>query len=159
MPLPPADTADNIEKIAGWLESFGKSKYMFLTPEIALIERLALLGPRQEAMILVPCDMQEEVRARLRGNLPRQMDTSLLKEPFFPEGFFPGNGIIVTCGYLAGSRTMVLPETYRMIEHYTGGFYGKTVFVPYTELEEGTRYDGWMEVPSNRFKRIWRNGE
>ncbi len=108
MPLPPADTVGNVERIADWLKSFGKSIYMFLTPEIALIERLTLLDPRQKAMILVPCDMREGVRARLRSNLPKRMDTSLLEEPFFPEGFYPGNGIIVACGYLAGGRTMVL---------------------------------------------------
>ncbi len=159
MPLPEPDLADNVEKVAKWLASFGKDKYLFLTPEIALIERLAALCPQQEAIILLPCDMEAEVRIRLGNNLPRQMKTSLLEEPFFPEAFYPGNGIIVICGYLAGGRTIVLPETYRMIDHYAGGFYGKKVFVPYTELSEGTRYGGWMESSEDKFSRIWRDGE
>lgn len=159
MPPPETGLADNIEKIAKWLASFGKSKYMFLTPEIALIEYLAALCPQQEAMMLVPCDMEEDVRMRLRNNLPKHMRTSLLQEPFFPEEFYPHNGIIVACGYLAGGRVMVLPETYRIINHYFGGFYGQKVFIPYTELAEGVRYDGWLEASGDKFSRIWRNGE
>ena len=53
---------------------------------------------------------------------------------------------------------MVLPETYRMIDHYVGGFYGKKVFVPYTELAEGARYGGWLEVSADKFNQIWRVG-
>lgn len=159
MPLPDKRGVDNIEKIAKWMASFGKSKYLFLTPEIALIERLAVLCPQQEAMVLAPCDMEEDVRTRLQNNCPRNMRTLLLKEPFFPENFYPGNGIIVVCGYLAGGRTMVLPETYRMIDHYFSAFYGKKLFVPYTELNEGVRYGGWLEVSIDKFSRIWRDGE
>lgn len=155
MPLPETDLADKVEKIAQWLASFGKSKYLFLTPEIALLEHLAALCPRDEAIILVPCDMEEEIRTRLKDNLPKGMKTSLLEEPFFPEAFYPRNGIIVTCGYLASGRAMVLPETYRMIDHYVRGFYGKKAFVPYTELAEGARYSGWLEVSADKFNRIW----
>lgn len=159
LPLPDTNIVDSVEKIAKWLASFGKSKYLFLSPEIALIECLAALCPQQEAIMLAPCDMGEDVRARLANNLPRHMRTLLLEEPFFPEDFYPGNGIIVVCGYLAGGRAMVLPETYRLIDHYVGGFYGKKVFVPYTELTEGTRYAGWLEVSAEKFNRIWRDGK
>ena len=161
MPLPKTGPADQMEELAAWLASFGKSRYMLLTPEIALIDHLAAARPRQEqeAMILVPCDMEEEVQVRLKNNLPRRMRTSLLEDPFFPEEFYPHNGIIVACGYLAGGRVMVLPETYRMIDHYFGGFYGQKVFIPYTELVEGVRYDGWLETSADKFSGIWRSAE
>lgn len=158
MPLPEIGLLDNVGRIAEWLASFGKSKYMFLTPELALIEHLAALCPGQEAIMVVSSDTEEEVRMRLQNNLPKHMRTLLLEEPFFPEEFYPQNGIIVACGYLAGGRAMVLPEIYRMIDHYVGGFYGKKVFVPYTELAEGTRYDGWLEASVDKFSRIWRDG-
>ena len=158
MPLPEVDLLNEIERIAGWLASFGKSKYMFLTPELALIEHLAALYPWQEAIMVVSSGMESDIRARLWNNLPKHMRTSLLDEPFFPNEFYPQNGIIVACGYLAGGRAMVLPETYRMIDHYVGGFYGKKVFVPYTELAEGARYGGWLEVAADKFNQIWRVG-
>ena len=131
---------------------------MFLTPELALIEHLAALYPGQEAIMVVSSGMESDIRARLWNNLPKHMRTSLLDEPFFPNEFYPQNGIIVACGYLAGGRAMVLPETYRMIDHYVGGFYGKKVFVPYTELAEGARYGGWLEVSADKFNQIWRVG-
>lgn len=159
MPLPDKNVADNIEKIVKWIASFEKSKYLFLSPEIVLIERLAELCPQQEAMMLVPCDMEKDAHIRLQDNCPRHMKTFLLKEPFFPEDFYPRNGIIVVCGYLAGGRIMVLPETYRMIDHYFGTFHGRKIFIPYVELTEGVRYGGWLEASMDKFSGIWRSGE
>ncbi|MGX8705118.1 MAG: hypothetical protein ACSW8J_00920 [bacterium] len=159
MPLPDANLAARIQDIAEWIVSFGKRKYLFMTPEIALIDALAALRPDQTAMILSPCDLSEDVRTRMRHNLPKRMKTFILEEPFFPEAFYPANGLIVACGYLAGGRAMVLPETYRMIDHYMTGFYGKKVFIPYTALAEGTRYGGWLEVSADKFSGIWRDAE
>ena len=143
MPLPDPALADLISNIAEWLATFSKDKYMFLSPEISIVDKLAEKSPDSEAIMLVPCDMDQEVKERLRSNIPKSMKVSLLEEPYFPEAFYPGNGIVIICGYLAGGRMMVLPETYRLIDHYSG-FWGKKVFVPYVELVDAIRYDGWM---------------
>ena len=156
MPLPDPGLADSISDIAEWLSAFSKEKYMFLSPEISIIDKLAKTNPNDEAIMLIPCDMDQEVKERLRGNIPKSMKVSLLEEPYFPEAFYPGNGILVICGYLAGGRMMVLPETYRMIDHYSG-FWGKKVFIPYVELADAVRYDGWMEVGNDKISMIWRN--
>lgn len=156
MPLPDPALADSISDIAEWLAAFGKAKYMFLSPEISIVDKLAERNPKNEAIMLIPCDMDQEIKERLRGNIPKSMKVSLLEEPYFPEDIYPGNGILVICGYLAGGRMMVLPETYRMIDHYSG-FWGKKVFVPYVELTDAVRYDGWMEVRSDKISMIWRN--
>ncbi len=158
MPLPTQNPDENIDKVAAWLQTFHKDHYMFLNPEIALIERLAKYIPEKSALITAPCDMEEEVRERLHTNLPKSMDTALLQEPFFPKDFFPGNGIWIACGYMAGERLMVLPETYRMIEHYSG-FLGKKVFVPYVILDSPMRYKGWLQTDPSHFNKIWKGGE
>lgn len=155
MPLPGKELTENTSRIADWLAAFGKHKYMLFTPEIHLIDYLAKNGAENEAIILVPCDMEKEIKDRLSVNLPKGMRVSLLEEPYFPEEFYPGNGLVVACGYMAGGRLMVLPETYRMIDHYSG-FLGKKVFVPYVELEDAVRYEGWMEVSRDRFNTVWR---
>ena len=105
--------------------------------------------------MLVPSDMEMEIKERLSANLPRSMCVSLIDEPYFPDAFYPGNGILVVCGYTAGGRLMVLPETYRMLDHYSG-FLGKKVFIPYVELDDAVRYEGWMEVNRDRFNTVWR---
>jgi len=156
MPLPDEDITNRISQIAEWLHSFGKSKYMFLTPEIALIEEMSKLSKRDEVIIAIPCDLEKEAKERLRNNLPRGMEVTILEEPYFPQSFFPGNGLIVVCGYSADGRAMVLPDTYRMVEHYSG-FLGKKVFIPYKELATAARYDGWLEVSQQRLSAKWRN--
>ena len=160
MPLPNQDLIKAISEIADWLASFGKHKYLLLTPEIKLIDYLTKHEDKNETIILVPSDMEKEVKERLSVNLPKGVEVSLLEEPYFPKNFCPSNGLLVVCGYIAGGRLMVLPETYRMIDHYVidhyGGFLGKKVFVPYVELTEAIRYEGWMEVSSDAFSAVWR---
>lgn len=156
MPLPDEDIVDRIPQIAAWLHSFGKSKYMFLTPEIALIEEMSKLSNQEEVIIAIPCDLEEEAKERLRNNLPRNIEVTILEEPYFPQSFFPGNGLMVVCGYAAGGRPMVLPDTYRMVEHYSG-FLGKKIFIPYKDLETAARYDGWLEVSQQRLSKKWRS--
>lgn len=157
MPLPNEDIGIRVKQAAKWLYDFGKSKYMFLTPEIALIEEMSKLSSSHtEIIIAIPCDLEQEVKERIKNNLPHSVAVTVLEEPYFPQSFFPGNGMLVICGYLGGNRAMVLQDTYRMVEHYSG-FLGKKVFVPYKELNAATRYDGWMEVNQQRLSTNWRS--
>ncbi len=158
MPLPDEDIGVRVEQVAEWLLSFGKSKYMFLTPEIALIEEMGKrTNSETEVIIVVPCDLDQEAKERINNNLPHGVVVTVLEEPYFPQSFFPGNGMMVIGGYLGGDRAMVLPDTYRMVEHYSG-FLGKKVFIPYKELDAATRYDGWMEISQQRLSAKWRSG-
>ncbi len=156
MPLPDRDIDKKASEVAEWLIGFEKRKYMFLTPEIALIEKISKENADWvEIIVTMPCDMDHESRERLKNNLPKGIKVTLLEEPFFPNAFFPENGMVVICGYMGGERPMVLTDTYRMVEHYSG-FLGKKVFVPYMELETAKRYDGWMELNQQRICEKWR---
>lgn len=153
MPLPGADVADRIDDIAKWILSCGKAKYLFLTPEIALANAMVNLSCKNlEIVFTIPSDMNKEAKERLKNNLP--CNTSVLEESFFPENFFPRNGMMIACGYFAAERQMVLWDTYRLIEHYSG-FLGKKAFVPYVEVPSAVRYDGWLEVKPQRLNVSW----
>ena len=155
MPLPADNTSEKTEAVADWLLGFGKDKYLFLTPEIALIDSMARRAEKEvEAIIIVPCDMDAESQERLRHNLPKGTTVSIRQEPYFPEGFTPCNGLIAVCGYLAGGRAMVMSETYRLLEHY-GGFHGRLAFIPYVTLEHFERCEGWRQTTS-AFDEKWR---
>lgn len=52
---------------------------------------------------------------------------------------------------------MVLPDTYRLAEHYSG-FLGKKAFIPYVELESAVRSDGWLEMNQRLLSVVWRSG-
>ncbi|NBI56882.1 hypothetical protein D3Z53_02105 [Lachnospiraceae bacterium] len=156
MPLPNDDIVNRVGQVAKWLLDFGKSNYMFLTPEIALIEEMSkLVDSHMEIIIAIPCNLEQEAKERLKNNLPHGIVVTVLEEPYFPQSFFPGNGMLVICGYWAGNRALVLSDTYRMVEHYSG-FLGKKVFVPYEELDAATRYEGWMEINQQRISTKWR---
>lgn len=156
MPLPDKDIEKKTSEVAKWLIGFGKRKYMFLTPEIALIEKMSKENASQvEVIVTMPCDMDHESKERLENNLPRGIKITLLEEPFFPHSFFPESGMVVICGYIGGEKPMVLPHTYRMVEHYSS-FLGKKVFVPYVELTTSKRFDGWMELNQQRICERWR---
>lgn len=156
MPLPTPGSESNVMKIADWLIGFGKQKYMFLTPEITLIEELLKqTKDNVEVAIAVPCDLDREIKERLQDNLPRGAIVELLEEPHFPDNLYPSNGMIVICGYFGGDRPMVLSDTYRMVEHYRS-FLGKKVFIPYIELSSAIRYNGWMEISQLRIDEVWR---
>lgn len=159
MPLPDVNIMVNIKSIVEWLVSFGKKKYLFMMPEIALVEEMAKYTDHDtEIIFMIPCDMDLEAKGRLKNNLPNHMKVSVWEEPFFPDDFFPGNGMIVVSGYMAGERAMVLTDTYRLIEHYNG-FHGKRAFVPYCELTSAYRYDGWLEAGQKRLNISWRAEE
>ncbi len=157
MPLPSGNINYRIKEAARWLRGYGKTKYMFLTPEIALIEEIRELNdPKTEIIIAIPCGLEDDVKERIRNNLPTGILITVLDEPYFPKEFFPSNSLMVICGYSGAGRAMVLSDTYRMVEHYSG-FLGPKVFVPYEELELATRYDGWREVDPLRLSDMWRS--
>lgn len=159
MPLPNGDINGRVRSIAKWLLSFGKYKYMFFTPEIALIEEMGKNTNRDiEAIIAIPCDLEIEAKERLKNNLPKEVKVTVLEEPYFPQAFYPGNGAIVISGYLGSNRAMVLSDTYRLVEHYNS-FLGKKLFVPYTERDAASRYMGWMEIKQDRLTAKWREGQ
>lgn len=126
-----------------------------MNPEIALVEAMTDITDDIEIIFAIPCDMDEDVKERLVQNIPKKANATVLEEPFFPKVFFPGNGMIVASGYSACDRSMVLVDTYRMLEHYSG-FLGKKVFLPFVELDTAARYDGWLEVDSRKVSIKWR---
>lgn len=157
MPLPDADIGDKLKQVAEWLLGFGKSKYMFLSPEIALIEEMSKSSdPLTEYIIIVPCDLDRESKERLENNLPHAAIVTILEEPYFHSNIYPKNGLLVVTGYSTGERAMVLQETFRMFEHYNCFFFGKKVFVPYHEMDGAAKFDEWMEIDQQKITAKWR---
>lgn len=156
MPMPDKNIASKIPETVEWIRSHGKSKYLFLTPEIALIEELGSLAAAQEEVIIaVPGDLDPDVRERIENNVPHNIRVTIQSEYDIPRNFYPRNGLMVICGYAAGGRLMVLPETYRLIGRYSD-FLGKKLFIPYQELDIAACYDGWMEVSQKNMCVKWR---
>ena len=159
MPLPREDILEKISEIVSWIEKFKKSQYLFLTPEIALVEEMGKRKNHESdlAYIMLPSDLPKEAKERIKQNIPKNMSGSFIEEPFFPTNFRPANGMIITCGYCAGERLYILPETYRILENYGNGFFGKKIFIPYAEDWNSVRRKEWIEVTRTKFNQIWRD--
>ena len=105
MPLPEADMEARIKQAAEWLLGFGKSEYMFLVPELALIQEMEKQsGSSVQAIVSLSSDLDDEAKGRLRNNLPCRERVSILEEPHFPRSFFPKNGMLVISGYMGGGQ-------------------------------------------------------
>lgn len=156
MPLPDDDIDSRTDQAARWLCEYGKKKYFFLTPEIALIDAMSRIADKStEIIIAVPFNLESDAKERLGGNLPHGLNVTLSEEPCFPPSFFPSNGMMVICGYLGNDRAMVMPDTYRMAEHYHR-FPGRRVFLPYREMDIAVRFEGWIEIDPQRLSDKWR---
>ena len=83
MPLPSADIGERIEAYAKGIAEKGKKKIFLLTPEIALIEKLAEYPENIESVLIVlPSDMDPEMCERIGKNLLKTVDIQLIREPF-----------------------------------------------------------------------------
>lgn len=154
MPMPSADMETFLSDCAKRIAEKGKQKIFFLTPEIALIEKLTKYAEKIETVLVaIPSDMEEDMRERISDNRLGALNVQMIQEPFFPEGFSPKNGLIAISGFVIGDRTMVSKEVYRMAEHYRG-FLGQKIFLPYVSLHSAERYDGWLEISSEIFNEI-----
>jgi hypothetical protein len=147
MPFPDTHMSPRVKMQADHLCDLNKQKYMILGPEFSLIEEMAKNSRAKEIEIIVtlPVSLEDEDRERICNNIPHGVHVEVLSETFFPKSFFPKNGVIVVPGYMSASRAMVMSETYRMVEHYSG-FWGKRIFVPYRVLDEACRYPGWWQI-------------
>lgn len=159
MPLPPISCAEAAASAANWLLSFNKTRFMFLTPEIQLIE--AMSAQTQRPLVceyVLPFNVDPEIKGRLQANLPtiRTIRVSTLDEPAFPVDFYPSNGLIVACGFTSGHRAMVLPETYRMLNHYKD-FRGHIVFCSVFDAKDVCSFDTWLQAPNGVFSHQLRS--
>ena len=83
------------------------------------------------------------------------MKVTFIREPFFSDRLYPSDTMMVVTGYEGGGRMLVMEETMRLFDHYNG-FYGKKVFIPYTEVETASRTNRWRELSADRINMIWR---
>ncbi len=138
-----SDVGQRLSHITECVMESGKQDILLLSPEIALLERCSSRS-NVRFRIIIPRDMDEDVASRVKCNIPNTMSVSFIDEPFYPSGFYPSNGLIMAFGFQNGDRAMLLPSTYRILEHYRG-FMGRKVFVPINGRGQCIRAAAWVE--------------
>ena len=129
MPIPYKGFADNkISEAASYLMNTGKSKLLFLTPELALFERLHDIGWDGYIIVVLAADIEEETRTRIKSNKLNCMRIEFINEGTFPRKFAPSNGAIVTVGFESYGRSLITRTNYRMLSLYHS-FLGQKVLI------------------------------
>ena len=156
MPLPSDDIEERAAFIAKSLLASGKTKFLFFHPEIAIIdEHSKNTKSHIEVYIPVPYELDNDSIERLSNNFPRNLDVRVIEERSIARYIHPGDGIMVTTGYIANGRLMVLPDTYIMFEN-SRKIKCRKVFASYVELNTALRYEGWVEMKSESITEIRR---
>ncbi|GAU75615.1 hypothetical protein [Fusibacter sp. 3D3] len=138
------DIQSRISDIVEKLENCPKQNLLFISPELALIERLAARNSQHHIIIALPCDLEPVVVERIQNNMPPGVNVSFLKEPFYPDNFLPSSSAIIAFGFENNSRAMLLPRFYRLMERYSS-FMGRKIFIPCSENSVSRPFQ-WVEL-------------
>lgn len=150
LPIPEDNTHDKIVGIVDSLAKLNKKKLLFLTPEIAIIERFNTVECVEEIIVCLPSDYDEETYERIFNNKPVGVKITFIKENEVPLDFTGNNAAIVAFGFCDAERALVLNSNYRMMERYKA-FYGCKILVSCGNHMSNARPIGWTPVNTYEF--------
>lgn len=150
LPIPDDSIHDKLNNIVDSLIKLKKERLLFLTPEIAVIEKLCSVKGITEVIVCLPSDYEEETYDRIFNNKPIGITTTFIKENEVPLDFTGNNAAIVAFGFCDNERAIVLNYNYRMMERYKS-FYGYKILVSCGENMSNTRPIGWTPINTYTF--------
>ena len=150
LPIPDDSIHDKLNNIVESLIKLKKERLLFLTPEIAIIERLGNIKDVTEVIVCLPSDYDEETYERIFNNKPVGMKITFIKENEVPLDFTGNNAAIVGFGFCDNERAIVLNYNYRMMERYKS-FYGYKILVSCGDNMSNARPVGWTPINTDAF--------
>ncbi len=152
IPIPLENDFSDICSIKTGLEELGKKRLLFLTPEIAVLEKFTNDSPIKEVIICLPSDTEDETAERIYSNMPSSIKVSFIREHEigFLRPFRPDNAAIVVFGFCDDENALIPDYNYRMMEYYNL-FYGKKVLVSCGSNVSNERPAGWIPVKAYEF--------
>lgn len=150
LPIPDDSIHDKLNNIVESLIKLKKERLLFLTPEIAIIERLGNIKDVTEVIVCLPSDYDEETYERIFNNKPVGMKITFIKENEVPLDFTGNNAAIVAFGFCDNERAIVLNYNYRMMERYKS-FYGYKILVSCGDNMSNARPVGWTPINIDAF--------
>ncbi len=152
LPIPEGSIEGMAQSIAEYLDSLGKEKLLFLTPEIAVIEAVANCKNIKEIIICLPTETTNDVRECIESNMPSAKQISFIKSTETPahSDFKVENSAIVCFGFWEGERAIVLNNNYKMMQMYKD-FYGDKILISCGNGACGARPIGWTPINTYDF--------
>lgn len=150
LPIPDDSIHDKLNNIVDSIIKLKKKRLLFLTPEIAVIERFCDVKEITEIIVSLPSDYDEETYERIFNNTPLSVKTSFIKENEVPLDFTGNNAAIMAFGFSDDERALVLNYNYRMMERYKS-FYGYKILVSCGQRMSNARPVGWTPINTYTF--------
>jgi len=145
LPIPRDDIHSKVDEIVDNLCRLKKEKFLFLTPEIAIIEKLCNTDTVKEIFVCLPSDYNEETYERIFNNKPSGIKVTFIKENEIPLNFTGNNAAIIGFGFCDKERAIILNHNYRMMERYKS-FYGYRILVSCGKDMSNSRPIGWTPI-------------
>lgn len=150
LPIPEDNIHKKIVGIVNSLAGLNKKRLLFLSPEIAIIEKLNVFECIEEIIVCLPSDYDEYTYERIFNNQPAGIKITFIKENEVPLDFTGNNAAIVTFGFCDIERALILNYNYRMMERYKA-FYGYKILVSCGNHMSNARPIGWTPVNTYEF--------
>lgn len=150
LPIPDEDIHNKLNILVNSFAELKKEKLLFLTPEIAVIERLDAVECVEEVIVCLPSDYDEDTYERIFNNKPVNVKITFIKENEVPLDFNGKNAAIVVFGFCDDERALMLNYNYRMMERYKA-FYGYKILVSCGNHMSNVRPVGWTPVNTHEF--------
>jgi hypothetical protein len=145
---------NRIRVLANSVLHLGKNTIFLMTPEIALIEELAVLGWNGTTIIPLPFDFDNESVSRIRANIPLGINVHFISEGTFPSDFRPSNGAIICTGLAPPWYRYYIPtSSYRMMTLYKA-FHGDRILLSCSPDESEVPELGWTYTEDDFFTNI-----
>ena len=116
LPIPDSEDIIDAESIANSLSALGKSRMLFLTPESAVMEKLAKYGTVKQLVVCLPSSQDAETCQRIAANMPLGVEISFISENEITADFVPSKDAIVDFGFYDGARGLILGSNYHMMD-------------------------------------------
>lgn len=154
LPATDMDLDKRAEEIKEVLLNLKRDKVMFLTPEIAFLEKIHN-DNFKEIIICLPSDYDADTYDRIAANIPNHLDVKLITDNEIDNSFFSSNAAIIAFGFadFSGDRAWILNTNYRMMERFRS-FFGYKILASYGDNMSGIRPVGWAPINTYDFFNI-----
>lgn len=124
-----------------------KQRIVVVGPELLLVEALGALGFSSVVQVALDAQLADDVCGRIAGNVPRGMDAEFFRIPARPAVLGPVDAVVITVGFRAGYRHVLIPDTSReIVNFYKAGYLGEIILLDPVGVSVFDRPDGWSVV-------------
>lgn len=133
-----------------------KQRIVVVGPELLLVEALGDLGFSSTVQVALDAQLADDVCGRIAGNVPPGLTAEFFRVPSRPAVLGPVDAVVITAGFRAGYRHVLIPDSSReIVNFYKAGYLGEIILLDPVGFSVFDRPDGWSVVDAPQtFTRV-----